>query len=56
MMLASSLSRSTAWRVSRVVALRSFSSTTAVQEQYDVVVVGKWGSKSAAAECTGTRK
>ena len=41
MMLASSISRSAGWRVTRVAVLRSFSSTTVAQEQYDVVVVGK---------------
>lgn len=40
MMLASSISRSAGWRLSRMTVMRSFSNTTAVQEQYDVVVVG----------------
>ena len=40
-MFASSISRSAGWRITRVAALRSFSSTTVAQDQYDVVVVGK---------------
>lgn len=50
-MLASSIGRSSAWRVSRVVAFRSFSSTTTVQEQYDVVVVGTCDREIAVIAC-----